>query len=81
MGRFTNQEPDLESATFHLEHAASCFYPKAVKTQAQIYLQLPHDVLSSLSAEVSSGQVSDGDFIMQFTYIAPACQHLLSLHL
>ncbi|CAB3992800.1 eukaryotic elongation factor 2 kinase-like, partial [Paramuricea clavata] len=51
MGRFTNQEPDLESATFHLEHAASCFYPKAVKIQAQIYLQLPHDVLSSLSAE------------------------------
>ncbi|XP_028417391.1 eukaryotic elongation factor 2 kinase-like [Dendronephthya gigantea] len=50
-GRFTDQNPDLESAMFHLEHAGSCFYPMAVKTQAEIYLQLPHEMLSSLSAE------------------------------
>ena len=72
IGRFTNQEPDLESAMFHLEHAASCFFPKAVKTQAQICLQLPHEVLSSLSVEVSCDK-----WRQRLTFHHPTCIYKL----
>lgn len=53
VGRFTNQEIQVDSALFHLEQSAHCFYPKALITLAKIYLQLPHDNLSSLTIEVS----------------------------
>ncbi|XP_046856694.1 eukaryotic elongation factor 2 kinase-like [Xenia sp. Carnegie-2017] len=53
VGRFTNQEIQVDSALFHLEQSADCFYPKALITLAKIYLQLPHDNLSSLTIEES----------------------------
>ena len=52
MGRFTENDPDLESALYHLEKSAHCGYREAMKLIALIYLQLPHDVLEEIVVEV-----------------------------
>ena len=44
----------MEAAMFHLEQAAVCGVPQALTTMAEIYLQLPHELLSSASVQVSS---------------------------
>lgn len=52
IGRFTDKEPDVESAMNHLEKAATCNVPEALFLMAEIYLQLPHDTFPSLTAQV-----------------------------
>ena len=54
VGRFTENEPDMDSALFHLEHAASSDSVEANRELAKIYLQLPHDILENFIAEVSA---------------------------
>ena len=51
----------MDSALFHLEHAASSDSVEANRELAKIYLQLPHDILENFIAEVSApvfGQIS-----------------------
>ena len=50
-GRFSD-EPDIESALFHLEKAAMCGVTEAILTMAEIYLDLPHEMISSASVQV-----------------------------
>lgn len=52
VGRFTNHEPQMDCAMFHLEQAAACSVLPAIVTMAEIYLQLPHDILASASVQV-----------------------------
>ena len=52
IGRFTNTEPDIDSALFHLEQAAACDVIEANRELAKIYVQLPHDVLEDYIVEV-----------------------------
>ena len=52
VGRFTNHEPQMDCAMFHLEQAAACSVLPAIVTMAEIYLQLPHDILSSATVQV-----------------------------
>ena len=52
-GRFSD-EPDIESALFHLEKAAMCGVTEAILTMAEIYLDLPHEMISSASVQVQS---------------------------
>lgn len=37
---------------FHLEQAAACGDLQALITMAEIYLQLPHDILASATVQV-----------------------------
>ncbi len=53
VGRFTNNEPDLASAFFHLENAASCGLIDANREIGKIYLQLPHDILENYNVQVN----------------------------
>ena len=52
VGRFTNHEPQMDCAMFHLEQAAACSVLPAIVTMAEIYLQLPHDILASATVQV-----------------------------
>lgn len=52
MGRFTNHEPQMDCAMFHLEQAAACSVLPALVTMAEIYLQLPHEILASATVQV-----------------------------
>ena len=52
VGRFTNREPQMDCAMFHLEQAAACSVLPAIVTMAEIYLQLPHDILTSATVQV-----------------------------
>lgn len=52
VGRFTDNEPDIDSALFHLEQAASCDIVEANSELAKIYLQLPHEILEDYFVEV-----------------------------
>ena len=52
IGRFTNKEPDIDSALFHLEQAAACDIIEANRGLAKIYLQLPHEVLEGYIVQV-----------------------------
>ena len=52
VGRFTENQPDIDSALFHLEQAAACDVLEANRELAKIYLQLPHDVLDDYIVEV-----------------------------
>ena len=65
MGRFTNHEPQMDCAMFHLEQAAVCFVLPAIVTMAEIYLQLPHDILASATVQVCK-IIRDGK---SFTYL------------
>ena len=42
----------MDCAMFHLEQAAACSVLPAIVTMAEIYLQLPHDILSSATVQV-----------------------------
>jgi len=59
MGRFTNHEPQMDCATFHLEQSAACSVLPALVTMAEIYLQLPHDILASATVQVRKS-IPDG---------------------
>ena len=52
MGRFTDHEPQMDCAMFHLEQAAACSVLPAIVTMAEIYLRLPHDILASATVQV-----------------------------
>lgn len=52
MGRFTEHEPQMDCAMFHLEQAAACAVVPALVTVAEIYLQLPHEILASATVQV-----------------------------
>lgn len=52
MGRFTNYECQMDCAMFHLEQAAACADLLALITMAEIYLQLPHEILASATVQV-----------------------------
>ena len=52
IGRFTNNEPQMDCAMFHLEQAAACGDLQALITMAEINLQLPHDILASAAVQV-----------------------------
>ena len=52
IGRFTNNEVQMDCAMFHLEQAAACGDLQALVTMAEIYLQLPHDILASATVQV-----------------------------
>ena len=54
IGRFTNNEPQMECAIFHLEQAAACAVLPALIAMAEINLQLPHDILPSVTVQVAS---------------------------
>ncbi|XP_031558636.1 eukaryotic elongation factor 2 kinase-like [Actinia tenebrosa] len=56
IGRFTDKEPDMESAMYHLEKAATCNVPEALLLMAEIYLQLPHDTFPLLTAEENTNK-------------------------
>ncbi|XP_065055231.1 eukaryotic elongation factor 2 kinase-like [Rhopilema esculentum] len=51
IGRFTDNEPDFDSAIFHMEHAASCGLIEALRELAKLYLQLPHKILEDYVLE------------------------------
>ncbi|XP_065181615.1 eukaryotic elongation factor 2 kinase-like [Sycon ciliatum] len=52
IGRFNPAgEPNVIDALFHVDCAARCGHRQALKTIAQIYLQLPHDTLPGVTAE------------------------------
>ena len=53
MGRFTDKEPDLKSGFYHLILAANLGLTDAVVNAANIYLQMPHDILVEFTVEVS----------------------------
>ena len=53
IGRLTENEPDMESALYHLELAATCGVVKALLTMAEIFLQLPHEILDTTTVQVS----------------------------
>ena len=52
IGRFTENQIDIDSALFHLEQAAACDVLEANRELAKIYLQLPHDVLEDYTIKV-----------------------------
>lgn len=56
MGRFVedNQDFDQKAAMFHLRQAADLGIKEALSNIAKMYLQLPHDILSSHQVEVQS---------------------------
>jgi elongation factor 2 kinase len=56
IGRFTDREPDIESAMYHLEKAATCNVPQALFLMAEIYLHLPHDNFSAATVEVGTSK-------------------------
>ena len=49
----TNSEPQMDCAMFHLEQAAACCVLPALITMAEIYLQLPHEILDSVTVQVA----------------------------
>lgn len=55
LGRFSAKEDDYDkdAAFFHLKQSAMCGNVEAVDVMAKIYLQLPHDVLTVVSVNVS----------------------------
>ena len=59
IGRFTDNEPDFDSAVFHMEHAASCGLIEALRELAKLYLQLPHKILEDYVLEVFTFFVSN----------------------
>eukprot|EP00794_Sanderia_malayensis_P009123 gene9123-10096_t len=60
VGRFTQNEPDLASAFFHLEIAASCRLVDANREIGKIYMQLPHDILENYNVEESDIDYNKG---------------------
>lgn len=52
IGRFTNNEPQMDCALFHLEQSAACGDLQALVAMAEIYLQLPHDLLAAVTVQV-----------------------------
>ncbi|KAJ7331178.1 Eukaryotic elongation factor 2 kinase [Desmophyllum pertusum] len=60
MGRFTNYECQMDCAMFHLEQAAACADLPALITMAEIYLQLPHEILASATVQESGEAVNRG---------------------
>ena len=42
----------MDCAMFHLEQAAACSVLPAIVTMAEIYLQLPRDILASATVKV-----------------------------
>lgn len=44
----------MECAIFHLEQAAACAVLPALIAMAEINLQLPHDILPSVTVQVAS---------------------------
>jgi len=66
IGRFTNNEVQMECAMFHLEQAAACGDLTALITMAEVYLQLPHDVLASAAVQVSEEATNRGvEYMLQ----------------
>lgn len=69
LGRFTPagmDNYDHEAALYHLKHAASCGNLEAIIVTARIYLQLPHDLLGSVTVEDSPENINVGiDYMMQ----------------
>lgn len=66
VGRFTNHEPQMDCAMFHLEQAAACSVLAAIVTMAEIYLQLPHDILASATVQVSDEAANRGvEYMLQ----------------
>lgn len=54
VGRFTEKEPDRESAMYHLEKAGACTVTEALVLLAHMHLHLPHDNFEDITVEVSS---------------------------
>lgn len=70
IGRFTNNEPQMECAVFHLEQAAACAVLPALITMAEINLQLPHDALASVTIQESEEAKNRGvDFMLQAAHL------------
>lgn len=66
VGRFTNHEPQMDCAMFHLEQAAACSVLPAIVTMAEIYLQLPHDILASATVKASDEAANRGvEYMLQ----------------
>ena len=42
----------MDCAMFHLEQAAACAVLPALVTMAEIYLQLPHEILAAVTVQV-----------------------------
>ena len=55
MGRFivSDNIVDLQAALFHEQQAAELGVKEAIVTMADIYLQRPQDVLTSITVDVS----------------------------
>ncbi|EDO36975.1 predicted protein, partial [Nematostella vectensis] len=65
IGRFTSdREPDMESAMFHMEKAAQCGITTALVTLAEIYLQLPHDLMESATVQETEENTNKGVELM-----------------
>lgn len=64
IGRFTNNEPQMECAMFHLEQAAACAVLPALIAMAEINLQLPHDILPSVTVQESEDAMNRGVYYM-----------------
>ncbi|GFU35551.1 hypothetical protein NPIL_419491 [Nephila pilipes] len=68
LGRFSmeNQEYDHDAAFYHMEQAARCGNLEAVNTLAKIYLQIPHDVLTSVTVKKCTENIEVGmDYMKQ----------------
>lgn len=70
IGRFTNKEPDIDSALFHLEQAAACDIIEANRGLAKIYLQLPHEVLEGYIVQECEYNYNKG-----MTFLMTAANH------
>lgn len=60
IGRFTNNEPQMDCALFHLEQSAACGDLQALVAMAEIYLQLPHDLLAAVTVQESDEATNRG---------------------
>lgn len=63
LGRFIPEDEEIydhEAALYHLEHAASCGNTEAIVTMANIYLQLPHNLLTEISVPSSNEAFEKG---------------------
>lgn len=66
IGRFTNNEAQMDCAMFHLEQAAACGDLQALITMAEVYLQLPHDILDSATVQESEEATNRGvEYMLQ----------------
>ncbi|XP_068760839.1 eukaryotic elongation factor 2 kinase-like isoform X1 [Montipora capricornis] len=66
IGRFTNNEAQMDCAMFHLEQAAACGDLQALITMAEVYLQLPHDILASATVQESEEATNRGvEYMLQ----------------